>query len=75
MTTTPDTVFGLEVPREVAGVPEELLVPRRVWADRAAYYDRAGKLADMFRANFEQFADGVSAEVAAAEPRSPAAVG
>ena len=63
-----DPVFGLAVPRRINGVPEELLSPRRTWSDRAAYDERAGRLAEMFRDNFEQFADGVAAEVAAAGP-------
>ena len=61
-------VFGLAVPKQVAGVPGELLTPRRTWSDRAAYDERARRLAEMFRENFEKFADGVAPEVAAAGP-------
>ena len=73
--TVVDPVFGLAVPNEVPGVPSELLTPRRTWPDRAAYDERAGRLAEMFRENFQQFADGVAPEVAAAGPRSLATVG
>lgn len=66
--TEADPVFGLEIPQEVAGVPGELLTPRRTWADPAAYDLQAAKLARMFRDNFEQFEDGVTAEVIAAGP-------
>ena len=66
--TRTDPVFGLAVPERVAGVPEELLTPRRTWADPAAFDERAGRLAGMFRDNFAQFADGVSAAVADAGP-------
>ncbi len=52
-------VFGLAVPQRIAGVPKELLTPRRTWPDPAACDQRAGRLAGMFRDNFEQFADGV----------------
>ncbi len=66
--TRVDPVFGLAVPVRVEGVPDELLTPRQTWSDPAAYDDKAARLAGMFRDNFEQFADGVSAEVAAAGP-------
>jgi phosphoenolpyruvate carboxykinase (ATP) len=64
-----DPVFGLAVPQRVEGVPTELLTPRGTWSDPAAYDARAERLAGMFRDNFEQFADGVDAEVASAGPR------
>ena len=67
-----DPVFGLAVPERIEGVPDELLTPRRTWSDPVAYDERAVRLAGMFRDNFEQFADGVSAEVAAAGPTGPA---
>ena len=63
-----DPIFGLAVPRRVEGVPAELLTPRATWADPVAYDQRAARLADMFRDNFAQFADGVPDEVAAAGP-------
>ncbi len=64
-----DPVFGLAVPRQVAGVPSELLSPRNTWSEPAAYDERAARLAAMFRDNFEQFAAGVAPEVTAAGPR------
>ena len=63
-----DPVFGLAVPQRIDGVPDELLTPRRTWSDPAAYDECAVRLAGMFRDNFEQFAAGVSAAVAAAGP-------
>ena len=66
--TRPDPVFGLEVPVAIARVPDRLLTPRHTWTDPVAYDERAGRLAEMFRDNFEQYADGVTAEVAAAGP-------
>jgi len=64
-----DPVFGMDVPSSVPGVPSEVLRPRDAWADGAAYDAAAARLADMFRANFEQFASEVSDEVKAAGPR------
>ena len=65
-----DPLFGLAVPESVEGVPSELLEPRSTWADPVAYDERAVKLASMFEENFEQYAEGVSDEVAAAGPRT-----
>jgi phosphoenolpyruvate carboxykinase (ATP) len=66
-----DPVFGVSVPTSVPDVPPEILVPRRTWADPAAYDVQARKLAQMFRENFQQFRSGVSGAVAAAEPVLP----
>ena len=63
-----DPVFGFEVPERVDGVASEVLTPRATWLDKAAYDDRAGRLAEMFVANFKNFADGVGEEVRAAGP-------
>jgi phosphoenolpyruvate carboxykinase (ATP) len=61
--------FGLAVPQRVPDVPDEVLLPRATWADKEAYDVQAGRLVEMFRKNFEQFADGVTAEIKAAGPR------
>ncbi len=64
-----DPVFGVEVPTAVHGVPTDVLEPRGTWAEHEAYDAAAEKLAGMFKANFEQFADQVSEDVRAAGPR------
>ncbi len=53
--TVQDPIFGLHVPVRVPGVPDEVLQPRRTWADREAYDRQAHKLAEMFRRNFLKF--------------------
>ena len=53
--TETDSVFGLAIPKEIKGVPAEVLRPRTTWRDPAAYDAQAKKLADMFRKNFEKF--------------------
>ena len=63
-----DAVFGIEVPTAIAGVPEDILVPRATWNDPAAYDTQAAKLARMFEENFAAYADRVSDEVRAAGP-------
>ncbi|MGI9628043.1 MAG: phosphoenolpyruvate carboxykinase (ATP) [Longimicrobiales bacterium] len=67
--TTADPVFGLNIPDSVPGVPTEVLTPRGTWADGSAYDEAAGRLADMFKENFAQFADRVSEEVRGAGPK------
>ncbi|MEM7050971.1 MAG: phosphoenolpyruvate carboxykinase (ATP) [Acidobacteriota bacterium] len=66
--TVADPVFGVRVPVSIAGVPDEVLQPRGTWSDPQAYDAKAAELAAMFRKNFEQFADGVSAAVREAGP-------
>jgi phosphoenolpyruvate carboxykinase (ATP) len=67
--THEDPVFRLRVPREVAGVPHEVLDPRGTWHDAAAYDDAAARLAAMFRENFQRFENEVSEGVRRAGPR------
>ena len=62
-------MFGVEVPLQVPGVPDELLLPRGTWSDPAAYDAQAARLAQMFRDNFSQFQDQVHAAVGDAGPR------
>jgi phosphoenolpyruvate carboxykinase (ATP) len=67
--TLVDSRFGLAVPTECPDVPAEFLQPRSTWQDRDAYDQAAARLARMFVANFEAFADGVSESVRGAGPR------
>jgi phosphoenolpyruvate carboxykinase (ATP) len=64
-----DPVFGLSVPEHCPDVPDEVLDPRRTWADGKAYDEKARALAGQFSANFERFVDEVSPSVAQAGPR------
>jgi phosphoenolpyruvate carboxykinase (ATP) len=59
-------VFGLEIPKQVAGVPDDVLDPVKTWADAADYEKTAKELAGMFAANFKKYEDQVSPEVLAA---------
>jgi phosphoenolpyruvate carboxykinase (ATP) len=52
---TPDEIFGLPLPDAVAGVPAEVLHPRKTWKDAAAYDAQAKKLAKQFRDNDATF--------------------
>ena len=66
--TDQDPFFGLQVPTNVDGVPDEVLRPRSTWSDGQAYDDQAANLARMFKENFEQFAETASSEVREAGP-------
>lgn len=65
-----DPIFGLMVPRSCPDVPGEVLTPRAVWADKAAYDAQAAQLAKLFVQNFAKF-DTVSPQVAASGPKVP----
>ena len=66
--TFEEPFFGLRIPVAIEGVPDNVLNPRDSWTDKDAYDAQAQKLVGMFAANFKQFEDGVSEEIAAAGP-------
>jgi phosphoenolpyruvate carboxykinase (ATP) len=63
-----DPVFGLHIPDGIPDVPNDVLDPRRTWADPDGYDAAARRLAGMFRENFQKFQDQVSEGVRAAGP-------
>lgn len=62
--------FNLEIPTSCPGVPAELLNPRNLWADEAAYEAAAGQLARAFRDNFTKKHPDMPEEIKAAGPRA-----
>ncbi len=66
---TIDPVFGVAIPKEVPGVPTEILTPKNTWSDKAAYDEKASYLAGLFVKNFEQYASGVNEEIRSAAPK------
>ncbi len=60
--TVQDSVFGLNIPVAIEGVPTELLNPRDAWANKEAYDIKAAELAQRFNKNFEKFGN-ISAEI------------
>ncbi len=60
--TVKDEIFGLNIPLHIAGVPDEVLQPRKTWADPEAYEKKAKELAHKFRENFKKFTT-VSSEI------------
>jgi phosphoenolpyruvate carboxykinase (ATP) len=67
--TEVDPIFGLHMPLECPGVPDEVLNPRTTWADASAYDQKARELAALFAKNFEQFTAQAEPDVKAASPR------
>jgi phosphoenolpyruvate carboxykinase (ATP) len=68
----PDPFFGLMIPRDVPGIPNEVLDPRLSWPDPAAYDRTAAELVARFETNFESFAGLVGEDVKAASIRKAA---
>ncbi len=64
---TPHPVFRVLVPASCPGVPPELLDPRGMWKDPAAYDRAAADLSGRFNRNFRKFED-VELEIAGAAP-------
>src|SRR5690625_2439241 len=55
--TVRDRIFGLEIPVHVAGVPDQVLVPKNTWENKAAYDKAAKERAVKFHENFKKFTD------------------
>ncbi len=66
--TREDPIFGLHVPLQVPGVPDDVLNPRAMWEDKEAYDTKAQELANLFAENARQYADVLSAAVREAGP-------
>lgn len=65
-----DPVFDLDVPTEVEGVPNEILLPRNTWEDKKAFDKKATELANMFAENFKQFKEEASQKLINAGPKA-----
>ena len=60
-----DMNFGFDVPMTAPGVDQQLLDPKRTWADEAAYEAQAQNLVKMFADNFEQYVPFIDEDVKA----------
>lgn len=63
-----DPIFGLGIPKEIPGVPSEVLQPKNTWANPDDYDAKARDLAALFMRNFEKF-EGISQDIAKAGPK------
>jgi phosphoenolpyruvate carboxykinase (ATP) len=66
--TVTDEIFGLVVPTKCKNVPDDLLIAKNTWADKAAYDEKAKHLATLFNKNFANFADRASDAIKGAGP-------
>ncbi|MFY9288355.1 MAG: phosphoenolpyruvate carboxykinase (ATP) [Alphaproteobacteria bacterium] len=58
-----DGTFGLQVPETAENVPTEMLHPRDMWKDKAAYDATAKKLIGLFTENFKKFEEKAGSEI------------
>lgn len=63
-----EPIFNLNIPASCPGVPSEILDPRNVWADKAAYEAAARTLAKAFQDNFEEKYPDMPEHIKAAGP-------
>ncbi|RMH60313.1 MAG: phosphoenolpyruvate carboxykinase [Calditrichaeota bacterium] len=64
-----DPFFGLSVPVSCPDVPDEVLMPRNTWQDKAAYDAKAKELAESFKDNFRVYEAHVPEAVKNAGPK------
>lgn len=62
-------IFNVMVPKTCENVPDEVLNPREMWADKAAYDKAAQELANMFVKNFSKY-DNMPENIIAAGPKA-----
>jgi phosphoenolpyruvate carboxykinase (ATP) len=67
--TVTDEIFGLVVPTKCSNVPDDLLIAKNTWADKAGYDAKAKHLAGLFNKNFTKFADQASDAIKNAGPK------
>ncbi|MBU0558765.1 MAG: phosphoenolpyruvate carboxykinase [Bacteroidota bacterium] len=68
--TFEDPFFGLQIPKEIKGVPVEVLNPKNTWKEKEKYDEAAKKLAAMFHANFKDFEADVTDAIKKAGPKA-----
>lgn len=61
-------IFGVLMPQNIEGVPNNILNPKNTWENKEAYDATAKKLANAFKENFKQFEAETAKEIVAAAP-------
>jgi len=61
---------GLQIPKEVAGVPTDVLYPWRTWSDEGDYKKTLNNLTGMFQKNFEKYSDRASPDLLKSAPQN-----
>ncbi|MED1203113.1 phosphoenolpyruvate carboxykinase (ATP) [Heyndrickxia acidicola] len=60
--TVKDEIFGLHIPVQVPGVPDDVLMPNKTWESQEDYQAKARELVQKFNDNFRKF-DHVSKDI------------
>ncbi len=68
--TFEEPIFGLKIPKAIAGVPSEILNTRNTWEDKQKYDTALTKLANMFIENFKKFEANSSDKIRTAGPKN-----
>jgi len=61
-------VFNLTIPKNIEGVPREILNPRLAWKDKGAFQREVVKLATMFQKAFRAYENDVEEPVRMSGP-------
>ena len=54
-----DSIFGLDIPTSLDGIPNEVLNPRQMWDDKNQYDTEALNLSNLFKKNFEKYGNSL----------------
>ena len=65
-----DPIFNVNIPKSCPGVPDDILDPRSMWTDKAAYMSSAKTLAAKFRENFAKKYPDMPANIVNAGPNA-----
>ena len=66
-----DGFFGLQIPRHIEGVPDELLEPINTWSNKKVYPGVAKSLIKKMIERMQKYASLVDAEILASVPVLP----
>lgn len=64
-----DEQFGFDIPTECPEVPNEILIPKNTWKDKAKFQEVKNKLITLFVNNFKKFEDKINIEILNAGPK------
>lgn len=64
-----DPVFGFQVPKTCAGVPDSILNPAESWPSKKAYDEKYKQLAARYIENFKKYEEGCPPEVIKSGPK------
>ena len=52
-----DPIFGLNIPKDLNGIPSNVLNPRESWSDKNLYDKAALNLSNLFKENFNKYGE------------------